>query len=258
MIASLFFIKFNVRRLIAWLVIALLLGALSVFAYTPGPLSGLQFVRGEMPELFTLLGFVGESNLSTFVLSYLFGLLLPLLISAYSIRTSRSLISQPMEDGRMAMLIASGHRKAPILITHAFVLVLGIFLILLSVFIGQTAAALIFSLEMDLLSFLRMHGGFFLVSLLLAMFCLFIAATSFDDIRTKRLCRGFSFLMLLFWLLSRLPGQIMYLRYLTIWSLFEGFGLASGSGGTETALVALLLAFVFLVLSLFAFQKREL
>lgn len=258
MISSLFFLKFNIKRLLGWLFAALLLGAFSAFAYTPAPREALRYVREEMPELFLLLGVRGDSNLPTFALGYLFGVLLPLFISHYAIRANRNLISRPMEDGRMAMLIASGHRRSAILLTHVAALFLGLLLILLTVFIGQLAMALAFSLEMDLLSFLRMHGGFLCVSLLLVAICLLIALRSVDDIQTKRRCRALAFMMLLFLLLSRLKGWLQHTRFLTLWSLFDGRALAFGSGGFEPALVALLAAVLSVVVSLVVFNRREL
>ena len=258
MISSLFFLKFNIRKLLVWLVTALLLGILAVFAYTPAPLGSLQYVRGEMPELFTLLGFLGESNLSTFVLSYLFGLVMPLLISGFCLHFSRSLISQPLEDGRMAMLLSSRHRKSAILLSHLAVMTASLLLLLLSAFTGQLAGALMFGLNMDVLSFLRLYGGFFCVALLLSAICFFVALTAEDDLQAKRRGRGFVFVMLLCLLLSRLPGWTVNLRYLSIWSLFGGFGLASGSGGFDLALIALCASLAFALYSLFAFQRREL
>ena len=258
MISSLFFLKFNIKRLLGWLFAALLLGALSAFAYTPAPREALRYVREEMPELFLLLGVRGDSNLPAFVLGYLFGALLPLMVSLYAIRANRNLLSRPMEDGRMAMLIASGHRRSAILLTHVAALFLGLALVLLTVFIGQLAMALVFSLNMDLLSFLRMHGGFLCVSLLFAAACLLIALLSADDTQMKRWCRALAFFMLLFLLLSRLHGWWQHVRFLSIWSLFDGRSLAFGSGGFEPALIALLAAVLCVVFSLFVFQRREL
>lgn len=258
MISSLFFLKFNIKRQLGWLFAALLLGALSAFAYTPAPREALRYVRQEMPELFLLLGIQGDSNLSNFVLFYLFGVLLPLFISHYAIRANRNLISRPMEDGRMAMLIASGHRRAAILLTHVAALFLGLFLILITVFIGQLLMALAFSLNMDLLAFLRMHGGFLCVSLLFVAICLLIALRSADDTQMKRRSRALAFMMLLFLLLSRLKGWLQHTRFLTLWSLFEGDKLVYGSGGFVPALGALLAAVLCVVVSLLVFNRREL
>lgn len=258
MIASLFFLKFNVKRLLVWMFFALILSAGAVVLYTPAPLASLQYVRGEMPELFTFFGFLGESNLPTFTLSYLYGFILPVFFSFYGIAATRSLLSRPMDDGRMAMLIASRHRRFAILLTHFWAQLLDVILLLISVFIGQMAMVLIFFKGADILALLRMLLGFGAVVVLFTAICFFIAQISVDELQMKRSARVIAFVFLLCLLLSRLPGWTSYLRYLTIWSLFDGVRLAFGSGGVDMALIALGLSGFLVAASLFAFSRREL
>ncbi|NLX83060.1 MAG: hypothetical protein GXZ04_04510 [Clostridiales bacterium] len=258
MIASLFFLKFNTKRLLAWMFLALLLGVVSVLLYLPAPLGSLQYVRGEMPELFSFFGFIGESNLPTFTLSYLYGFIMPLFFSGFGISTTRRMLSRPMDDGRMAMLITSRHRRFAILLTHFWVQLLGIVLLISAVFIGQLAMVLVFFKEADVLALSRILLGFGAVAILWTAVCILVSQTSVDELRMKRKSRLIAFFMLLFLLLSRLPGWTSYLRYITIWSLFDGFKLASGSGGLHLALIALSASLLFMLASLFAFSRREL
>lgn len=258
MIPALFVSRFQFKRQLPWLVFATLLGALSVLAYSPPALETQRYVRGEMPELFTVLGFFGDSSLNMLVVSLLFGFLLPLTHSVYAIRQASRLVSKPLEDGRMAMLLSAPHRKMAILHTLWLVLLAGSVLLVLFSFLGQAVTALILFDNINMVSLLPLNLGFLPVSLLCCAIALFLAVTSEDARALKRRSRLVFIVMLVLLMASRLPGWTRQLRYLTFWSFFDGSALALGSIAWLPLILALALALMLVMLSMVFFSKREL
>ena len=258
MILPLFFARFNLRKLLPWLLVFLLAGAAVVWAYTPGPLASLRFVRGEMPELFTVLGFVGDSTLPTFVLSILFSLLMPLAFTLYGIYAARSLITKPLEDGRMAMLFAARYRRGAILLTLCLVIFSGSVLLVLFVLLGQLAAVLVFFPKADLSALFRVNFGFLAAALICPAFSVLMSVVSYDETRMKRRSAVVLLLMLVFFMASRLPGWTSSLRWFTFWTLFDGAGLAFGSADWQRTLAAAMISVFLTGLSLWVFRSREL
>lgn len=256
MIPSLFYVGFKKKSLLLWLAAALVLGALGVYAYTVTPLETLRYLRGEMPELFVVLGYQGDSNLPYFVLSVLYGLLLPLLSLVYGLRAARRVVAAPMEDGRLALLLASRHRRSAILLTLFLAVLAGSVLLLVFAFLGQLILVPVFFPGADLAALTRLALGFLPVALINPAFALMMAAVGSLP-RAGRLARFILWLMLLLWMASRLQA-LRVLRFFTFWSLFEGRSLAAGTGGLLPALLALSLCLVFTLISLVSFSKREL
>lgn len=260
MILSLF--AFRARQGLRWLVPAtafmFALGFLAVFSYTLGVLALLDSVRAEAPIILTLLGYLGDANLGVHVLGVLYGFVLPVIIVFTSVSLGRRLIGQPLDDGRMAILLAAGYRRASVILTLCLVMLFFHFLLLLSCFLGQAAAAAIFFSGFDVLSLLRLTIGFLLVSLPFPALAALFSARAEGARRALR--RGFIIMLVLVggMAASRLSGFSTYLRFVTPFTLFEGQKLLAGGDGWMMALWALPFTAGLLVWTALVFRGREL
>lgn len=255
MITPLFALGFKRKNLPLWLLASLVLGALSVFAYTVAPLNGIRFLRGELPELFLVLGYLGDSSLPFFVLSSLYGFLLPLLCLLYGAREAGRLLARPLGDGRVSQLLAAGRRRSAILFTLFLNALLGGALLVLAALLGQLVMVPLFFPGADLPALLRLALGFLPVSLINTALAFLLAAV-LDPAYSVRRARVALALFLLVWMASRLPA-LFSLRFLTFWSFFQGQALLSGAGGLTGALTGLLLCLLCGALTLLSFSKRE-
>lgn len=259
MIPSLFAFRFT-RRLPGLLLImglAFLTGALVVYMYTPERLDDLRYLRGEMPELFTLLGIEGDSSLDIHLMGILYGALLPLFMILFQGSAACRLAAMPLQDGGMAMLLSAGHRRSAVLLTLYLNLLAETALVLLACAAGQAILALILFQGFSLLALLRLCLGFFPVMLPYGAFALLMSMLSGSVKGMRRVCHAAMLATLLFTFVSRLPGWTRSLRFLSPLTLFRGTELASGSGGWGAALFALLPAAVFLLAALRSFSRRE-
>ena len=177
MIPSLFAFRFT-RRLPELLLImglAFLTGALAVYMYTPERLDDLRYLRGEMPELFTLLGIEGDSSLDIHLMGILYGALLPLFMILFQGSAACRLAAMPLQDGGMAMLLSAGHRRSAVLLTLYLNLLAETALVLLACAAGQAILALILFQGFSLLALLRLCLGFFPVMLPYGAFALLMS-----------------------------------------------------------------------------------
>jgi hypothetical protein len=257
MISVLFFARFRPKSLLIWLLAALVLGAGAGAAYLPSPLEQLRFLRGEMPELFTVLGFVGDSNLPAFVLSALYGLLLPILANMQAVSLGRHLLARPLADGRLAQLLAAPHARASVMLLHFLALAVWIVLTQAACLAGQMLSAVLLFPVADLTALSRLSIGFIPTALLLSAFCCLLALVSPSEARYARRARLLLALMLILAMAGRLSGWTR-LRLFSVWSLFDGRSLAFGAGGWGLAGLAGGLTLVCLAAALLYFQQREL
>ncbi len=259
MIPSLFAFQFKwrLRRLVPAMAFSLLLGALAVCLYTPERLEGLRYLRGELPEVFTFLGYEGDTGLGIHLMGLLCGFILPLLVIFLSVSGGSALVATPVADGRMAMLLAAGHRRSAILMTLYVHLFLEAALVLMACLAGQAVMAAALFPGFDFFALLRLCLGLILISSVYCAFAVFMAARA----PTPGKMRGFSrlamALTLLFTMAARLPGWARALRFFSPLTLFQGTALVSGSGGWPPALSALPIAGVFLFMALWRFSSRE-
>lgn len=257
MIPALFFARFSFRRFLPRALLGLVLGALSIVAYLPEPSEQIRFVRGELPEVFTFLGFMGDSSLPFFALSILYGFLLLLIESVLSASTARDMAVEPLYDGRMAHLLSSSHKKASLVFTTYLAVQSATFLFVVSLLLGQVIPALLLFPSANLPALLRLNLGFLAVSLLASSLCVLLAFFTKSQKGYQKVSRFLLFLMLLFLLLSRLQGVTGLLKNLTFWSLFDGPLLIFGGKGLLLSLYAFVLSLLCLPLSIFHFSNRE-
>jgi len=257
MIFSLFKARFRVKNLLAWLLPAFLLGALAVFLYSESPLAQARLLREELPEVFTVLGFYGDSSLPVFVLGALYGFVLPLVLIGLGIHQAARQVVRPTLDGRMAMLLAADHRRGAILLTLWWVLATSGFLAVLAAFLGQVLMLLILFPGADIRALARLAGGFMAVSLICPAFALLMAVLGPDERAMRRRSALALYGSLVLAMASRLPGWPRLLRFASFWSLFDGTGLVFGGPAWQPLLPALGLTAVLIALSLLSFSGRE-
>lgn len=260
MIPSLFVFRF--RQGLRWLIPAaafsFLLGILAVFSYTLGLPAAIDSLKTELPGLLTLLGYLGSANLGVHIMGILYGFVLPMLVILLSVSLAQRLIAKPLQDGRMATLLASEHRRSSIILTLCLVMLLNLALILLFCLAGQAVSTFFLFPGFDFSSILRINIGFILVSLPFPAFAAFIACITATARRARRLTLILMLTSVGFMAASRLSGWPSTLRFLTPFSLFEGQRLLGGAGGWSLALWALPLTLVFLLATAWVFRSREL
>ncbi len=258
MIPSLFQARFKFKRFLPRMVFAFLLGAASVAAYLPPSLEGIRYVQSEMPELFTLLGFYISTSLPTFVLNLLYGFILPLSVSLLAVSTTRTIVLEPLYDGRMAGYLTSRFSRQSVMLTHWLAVLLALLLFNLALFLGQVLLSFILFSGNGVLHLLRVNLGFMALTILCGSFAVFMVSVSRAPKPAVNRSWAVFNLMLLLMVVSRLRGWVNSLRFVTFWSLFEGVPLLFGMGGWLGALIALALSALLLLASLFAFSNREL
>lgn len=260
MIASLLSLRFKNRaKVLLFAVLAFAaLGFLSIWLFTPQRQADVQLLRQELPEVLTFLGILGESSLGLHVAGSLFGVLVPLLTIFFAVHSATSLVAKPFADGRMAMYTASGHKRLTVLLTLSLLSLVETALILLATFAGQLAGTVLLFPQTNLLPLLRLNAGALAVLLVYPSFACLVAVFADTPRKAARLARGLLLLTLLFSCLSRLPGWLQVFANLSPLTWVKTTQLLAGTGGWLQACYALCLSMVLLLVSVLAFNRREL
>lgn len=261
MIPSLFVyeLKMLLRRMAALLVMALLLGMAVVFLFDPEILPQIRQLSEELPLTTRLMGYSGSANLPVHVLGLLYGLLMPLVLVVSTRRLARRLITLPLEEGRMAQRLAAPHRRAALVFTLFFLMMLETLLICLAAFLGQAAGVMIFLKgQGDLLALLRLALGMALSALPLAGAMAAVALASPGPVSARRWSFLLGLMFLGFMVASRLSGWAQLLRFGTSFALFKGQALLTDFDALLLPALGLPLAFILAGLGALAFSGRDL
>ena len=230
------FFRYRVSRLGGMLVVLMVLSfALTLgtaMLYVPpaeGAQLGLEGFRVAYPELARLLNMRASPQGHEFLVSVLFGLLMPAVSILFSFRAVRKLQLEPLATGEMTWFLLSPVSRALIPLTHYAAVLLGLFLQYALVALTAWLARFIVPLWLpDMAALIRTClGAVFMASLPLGAA---ICAACFSN--SGRLPRGLYIVTLSFFvlrMLANLPGTWGHLRYLTPFTLFDAWGVLAGS-----------------------------
>ncbi|HSK69899.1 MAG TPA: hypothetical protein VLA21_11620 [Candidatus Limnocylindria bacterium] len=249
--------RLRAKAIAGWLAAAFALGALMIYLFTPGPLAGLQDLRGALPQVLAALGYMGGASAGVHALETVYGFLFPLMVILHAVSSGADLYARPLADGRMAALLAAPHSRAGVLGTLMLEQAAEVILLCAACLAGQALAGAVFIQDAQLPALARLMAGFFPVCLAYAAFSAFSAQAARTPRGARRLSLWVSLLTLAFLMMSRFQA-LSALRFLTPFSLHRGLALASGMGGWAEALSALPLALALYAASLLVFSRRDL
>lgn len=260
MMFSLIRLKFRQRqaRLLALLLFSFLLGGLFVFLYTTAPLATLRLYRVELSQVFTFLGYTGDSSLNQHLLGLSYGLALPLLVSLQASFAAGSLYARALDEGRMAQYTTGPHSRRAILTSLFAVAKVENLLLVLFHVAGQVVLSALLFPGSPILPLLRLGLGFLPIALVIPSLCLLLGMLTHSERGYRRLSLALLLFFLLMAMLARLPGWMAHLQLLSPWSLLSGMALMRGDGGFLQAAIALPISGILFLISLLIFDNMEL
>lgn len=260
MINSLFNLRLKqrIQQVWPWFVCFFAAGALSVYLFTPARLSDIQLLRQELPELLTFLGILGEGSIGIYISGVLLGFVLPLLVMMFSLSSAKALVAKPIEDGRMAMLLASSYRREKIAFTLIILCFFETIIILIANLVGQLLGVMLLFSDVSLLPLLRLNIAAALVMTVFPALSCLIAFASNNSRRTAQIGRIGMVLTLLFTGLSRMPGWLRMFRFITPLTWLKPTQWLAGSGGWISIMYACMLSAILTLISIAVFSQKEL
>ncbi|WP_027091788.1 ABC transporter permease subunit [Cohnella thermotolerans] len=204
----------------------------------------------------------GFGSMEAFISGEYYGLILPLLLSIFSLMLSTQLMAKLVDQGSMAYLLSTPTTRARVTFTQAVVLVTGLLLILLvttaagflgrALFIGDRYA-------FDASRFVLLNAVAFMLFFAVAGISFLVSSLSNDEKRALGISGAVTFGMFSLDLLGKISDKIEWLRCVSAFALFRPSELAGGGGDPAVAsAVLLLIGLAGFAAGIAAFRRRDL
>ncbi|MBB6732187.1 ABC transporter permease subunit [Cohnella zeiphila] len=204
----------------------------------------------------------GFGSMEAFISGEYYGLLLPLILSIFTVLLSTQLMARLIDQGSMAYLLSTPATRAKVASAQALVLVLGLLIIM-----AVTTAAGFAGHEwiigdrypFDASRFLRMNAVAWTLFVAVGGLSFLISAASNDEKRALGLSGAVVFGMYGLDLIGKIGDSVEWLRYVSAFALYRPSELAGGEGHAAlSATILLLIGLAGFAAGILIFRKRDL
>lgn len=204
----------------------------------------------------------GFGSMEAFISGEYYGLILPLLLSIFSIMLSTGLMARLVDQGSMAYLLSTPTSRRRIAATQASVLIAGLLLIIV-----VTTAAGFIGYAMFIGDRYEFDGSRFLLLNVIALMLFFaiggisffVSALASDEKKALGISGVITFGMFGLDMLGKISESVQWLRFVSLFSLYRPSEIVRGGGDAVLALVILfLIGLAGFMAGIIAFSKRDL
>lgn len=260
---SLFKATVKQNYLVFLIVLAVLMLYLPIIIsmYDPATQDSLNEVLDMMPQgLIAAMGFsdIG-GRLIDFIGSYFYGFLILLLPMIYTIIACNRSMASHVDKGSMAYLLSTPNTRSKIARTQSLYIIVSITIMLaLVTLIGVLLSISIFPGELDLYRFLLLNLGALLLYYALTGIGFFSSCLFNDTKNSLMVGAGLPVAFLVIQMISDVGEKTSFLKYITIFTLFDSNKIVSGGVFMPQFISLLSIAIVMYGSGLYMFSKRDL
>lgn len=252
--------KKSLKLLILFGLVITMYVAIIIGMYEPEMMASLDQIVEMMPELMSAVGMkAGENTLIGFIISYLYGFILLVFPMVFCMIRANGLVSSYVEKGSMVTLLCAPIKKSKIVCTQMYVLMSGILLLIFyatGLEIGLTMK--MFPNEIVVKEILMLNGGLLCLHIFIGSIC-FLASCLFSETKySLAFGVGIPTFMYVVQMLGNVGEKAEFLKNYTFFTLFDTYGLVSGTmEAIVSALLLLVGAFVLYALSVLVFCRKD-
>jgi ABC-2 type transport system permease protein len=218
----------------------------------------------SMPEgivnAFNIQG--GFGSMEAFISGEYYGLILPLLLSIFSIMLSTGLMARLVDQGSMAYLLSTPTTRRQVATTQAGVLSTGLLLIM----VVTTAAGMLGYIwfigdkyEFNGARYIQMNVVAWMLFIAASGIAFLLSSIMNDEKKALGTSGFIVFGMFALDMLGKISGSVEWLRYASIFSLYRPSDIAAGNGHPLLAAIILLaIGLASFAAGIIAFSKRDL
>lgn len=247
--------KSSYKLWIVFLLILLFYKLVIIGMFDPDNIEAMDEFMALMPEEFVqAIGYrLLDLSLTGYIGGYFYTFLILMFPLIFTIMLSFRLVGKYVDDGSMAYLIATPHKRSTIIITQAFFLLIAVFLLfLLMSILGLIFTIAMFPNQLAIGKYALLNAGALSLYVFIAGLSFFCSTVFNETKHTLGLTIAFPVGFLLFDMLTDVNDRLHFLRYFTPYSLFSPDKLFP----VETAFYIQSLALILMGAILFALAIR--
>jgi ABC-2 type transport system permease protein len=252
------------QNLIVFLIIVAVLMVylpIIITMYDPATQESLNEILKVMPQgLIAAMGFneIGGS-LIDFIASYFYGFLILLLPMIYTIIACNRSIASHVDKGSMAYLLSTPNTRSKIARTQAlFIIISTTIMIGITTLVGLLLSNTSFPGKLDVKSFLLLNLGSLLLYYALTGIGFFASCLFNDTKNSLMIGAGLPVAFLVIQMISDVGEKTSFLKYFTLFTLFDPDKIIVGEGFILQFIVLILIAIIMYGLGFYVFRKRDL
>ena len=247
---------------IVFLAILLMYMAVMISMYNPDDIDVMSRLIETMPQgMMDAFGYSqAATSMITFIAVYYYGFIALMFPMIYCIILANRLVASHIDCGSMAYLLATPNTRFKIITTQALFIATSVTLLW---FITSTAGIAIgeimFAGEMDIPAFLTLNLVTIIMTLAISSICFFFSCIFNEAKYSLAFGAGIPLLFFIVNMLRNVGSNYNWLKYLTIYSLFNPHAIVTG----EESVLAVSLFFAGIALILYSagiyiFSRRNL
>jgi ABC-2 type transport system permease protein len=247
---------------LVFLAILLMYMSVMISMFNPDDIDVINQLTEAMPQgMMDAFGYgQAATSMITFMALYYYGFIALMFPMIYSIILANRLVASHIDRGSMAYLLATPNTRLKIITTQALFITTSVTVLwVLNSAAGIAISEIMFAGEMDIPAFLTLNLVAIIMTLAISSICFFFACIFNEAKYSLAFGAGVPILFFIINMLRNIGGNYDWLRYLTIYSLFNPHAIVTGEESVLT--VSLLFAGIALALysaGIFIFSRRNL
>lgn len=262
---SIALLKMTIKK--NWILLLIFFGVLTMYItimismYKPDEMDELMSVLKFFPEeLIKAMGFNQMiTNLTTYLASWLYGMLMITLPMVYSIILGNRLVAQTVDSGSMACLLSTPNSRLKIVVTKGAYAICSVGVLQMLVFaIGVLMSEAVLSGVLDVEAFLKLNVTAMLVNMAVMSITFFFSCLFNDTKYSLGFGSGIPIMFLLFNMLGGASSDAEILKKISIFGWYDPVELVNGASTLGVNLVYLGITVVLFIAGVLIFKHKKL
>ena len=235
--------------------------AVMISMYDPNDMEALMAMLKLFPEeMMKAMGFgTVVTDLTGYLSSWLYGLLMFAFPMIYSIILANRLASKMVDNSSFAYLLSTPNSRVKIIVTQGVYALVSIIVLFVALFgAGVVICESMFSSTLDINAFLRLNVTTMLVNMLVMMICFFFSCLFNESKYSLGFGSGLPIMFLLMNMLGNVSKSTELLKKISIYGLYDPIELVNGASVITVNTIYIVFTIVLFFISIYVFNKKRL
>lgn len=241
-------------------VLVMYLGVM-ISMFNPKDMTSITDMLKLFPEdMMKALGFSGMvTDLTGYLASWLYGLLMLGLPMVYCIILANRLVAKPVDNGSFAYILSTPNSRTKIIITQGIYALASVALLFALIFgVGVAVCAIVFPGTLDVGAFLSLNITTMLVNMTVMMISFFFSCVCGSAKMSMGFGAGIPIMFLLMNMLGGVSQNIDILKRVSIYGFYDPLKLVKGADILGTDLIYIGISAVLFISAALIFKKKRL
>ena len=250
-----------------WVLLLIFFGVLTMYMsvmismYNPEDMSALTSMMDIFPEgMMNAMGFSQlETELTPYLASWLYGLLMIAFPMIYSILLGNKLVAKMVDNGSFAYLLSTPNSRVKIILTQGFYALTSVAVLFLALFgLGVAISSAAFPGMIDIGAFFSLNVTTMLVNMVALMISFFCSCLFNEAKLSTGFGAGIPIMFLLLKMISGAANELNFLKNFTIYGIYDPIEVVKGNNALGVNLFFTGITLILFIAGVIIFKRKRL